>query len=234
MRTSLPFDPEPGTVNHLLTHRLRPDLKRTVLYGTLAAFAAGAVRVYGNASWTSLPAAVTTCLGTLVFVALAVLAVRSGASEVAAVSRARFGDAHAAVVALLLTLAGYATTVLLVLIVLGVPPARLLVSGAVTGVVLGVAAQQSLGNVVAGLVLLLNRPFQVGHVITVRSGSLAGPYTGTVRSIGLTYVHLDTDNGLVLLPNSGVLAAAVGPHHDPADLRAREGDGSVPEQSRGQ
>jgi len=50
-----------------------------------------------------------------------VLAVRSGASEVAAVSRTRFGDAHAAVVALLLTLAGYAATVMSLLVLLQVP-----------------------------------------------------------------------------------------------------------------
>jgi len=76
------------------------------------------------------------------------------------------------------------------------------------------ARQQSLGNVVAGLVLLLSRPFQVGQHITVRSGALAGTYTGLVLSIGLTYVQLDTDEGLILLPNSGVLAAAVGPRSD--------------------
>jgi len=48
-------------------------------------------------------------------------------------------------------------------------------------------------------------------VLAVRSGALAGPYTGQVLSIGLTYVQLDTDEGVILLPNSGVLAAAVGP-----------------------
>jgi hypothetical protein len=32
-----------------------------------------------------------------------------------------------------------------------------------------------------------------------------------VLTIGLTYVQLDTDEGIILLPNSGVLAAAVGP-----------------------
>jgi small-conductance mechanosensitive channel len=68
-----------------------------------------------------------------------------------------------------------------------------------------------LGNVVAGLVLLFNRPFQVGQEITVRSGALAGPYSGRVLGIGLTYVQLGTDEGVVFLPNSGVLAAAVGP-----------------------
>jgi len=41
---------------------------------------------------------------------------------------------------LLLTLAGYAAAVMALLVLLQVPVGRLLVSGAVTGVVLGVAA----------------------------------------------------------------------------------------------
>lgn len=206
-----PFEPAPGTVNHLLTARLRPDFKRAVAFGLLALVAAVLVRVYGDLHWSSLVESAVTLAGSGAFVALAVLAVRSAASEVAAVSRARFGDGHASVVALLLTLAGYTATTLSLLVLLQVPVQRLLVSGAVTGVVVGIAAQQSLANVVAGLVMLLNRPFQVGQEIIVRSGALAGPYSGRVLSVGLTYVQLDTDEGVVLLPNSGVLAAAVGP-----------------------
>jgi small-conductance mechanosensitive channel len=211
IRTLTPFEPAPGTVNHLLTARLRPDFKRAVGFGLLALVAAFLVRAYGNLSWSSLPDSVIAGGGSIAFVALAVLSVRSAASEVAAVSRARFGDAHASVVALLLTLAGYTATTVSLLVLLNVPVQRLLVSGAVTGVVLGIAAQQSLANVVAGLVLLLNRPFQVGQEITVRSGALAGPYSGRVLSVGLTYVQLDTEEGVVLIPNSGVLASVVGP-----------------------
>ena len=213
------FDPVPGSVNHLLTRRLRPDFKRALTFGGAAGLVALAVRLYGGLRGSPLAEAVTTAAGGVMFVALAVLAVRSAASEIATVSRLRFGDAHANVVGLLVTLFGYGLTALALLIVLGVPPGRLLVSGAVTGVVLGVGAQQSLGNVVAGLVLLLNRPFQVGHEITVRSGALAGPYSGRVMSVGLTYVQLDTDEGVVLLPNSGVLAAVVGPRVAQEDLR---------------
>lgn len=198
-------------MNHRLTSRLRPDFKRALVFGGAAGGVAAAVRVYGSLRWSSPAESLTAVAGGVAFVALAVLAVRSAAGEIATVSRLRFGDAHANVVALLITLTGYALTALALLVVLGVPPARLLVSGAVTGVVLGVAAQQSLGNVVAGVVLLLNRPFQVGQQITVRSGALAGPYSGRVLSVGLTYVQLDTAEGVVLLPNSGVLAAAVGP-----------------------
>ena len=211
MRSSTPFDPAPGTVSHLLTSRLRPDFKRALTFGAAALIVAVALHPHLDLSWTSPVEALVALASGVAFTTLSVLAVRSAASEVAAVSRLRFGDAHANVVGLLMTLGGYAVTALALFVMLGVSPARLLVSGAVTGVILGVAAQQSLGNVVAGLVLLLNRPFQVGHEITVRSGALAGPYSGRVLSIGLTYVHLDTAEGVVLLPNSGVLASAVGP-----------------------
>ncbi len=37
-----------GTVNHLITGRLRPDLKRTVTFGLLALIVAAAVRIYGD------------------------------------------------------------------------------------------------------------------------------------------------------------------------------------------
>jgi small-conductance mechanosensitive channel len=211
MRTLTPFEPAPGTVNHLLTNRLRPHFKRSVTFGVLALIAASVVRLYGDLHWRSPADSGIALAGSIAFVALSVLAVRSVASEVAAVSRARFGDAHASVVGLLLTLFGYTATTVALLVLLQVPVQRLLVSGAVTGVVLGIAAQQSLANVVAGLVLLLNRPFQVGQQITVRSGALAGPFSGRVLSVGLTYVQLDTAEGVVLLPNSGVLAAVVGP-----------------------
>lgn len=201
----------PGTVNHLLTARLRPDFKRAVAYGLLALVVGAVVRDLGSLHWNSLSESTVALAGGLSFVALAVLTVRTAASEAAAVSRLKFGDAHASVVGLLFTLVGYAATTLALLILLRVPVERLLVSGAVTGVVLGIAAQQSLGNAVAGVVMLLNRPFQVGDDITVRSGGLGGPFSGRVLTLGLTYIRLATDEGVLLLPNSGVLAGVVGP-----------------------
>lgn len=91
------------------------------------------------------------------------------------------------------------------------PVEHLLVGGAVTGIILGIAAQQSLGNVFAGIVLLFARPYIPGERIRVRSGSLGGPLDGTVTSVGLLYTTLETDEGAVNIPNGGLLAAAVGP-----------------------
>jgi len=83
--------------------------------------------------------------------------------------------------------------------------------GAITGILLGIAAQQTLANLFAGIVLLLSRPFTVGQWVRIRSGALGGQLDGTVTEIGITYVHLDTGEGVMALPNSQVLAAAVGP-----------------------
>ena len=92
-----------------------------------------------------------------------------------------------------------------------VPIGQLLVGGAVTTILLGIAGQQSLSNIFAGLVLLLSRPFMVGDYIRLKSGALGGITDGLVAEIGITYLRLDTEDGTLHLPNSQVLAAAVGP-----------------------
>jgi len=86
---------------------------------------------------------------------------------------------------------------------------QFVLGASLTGVVLGIAAQQTLGNVFAGVVILLVQPFRVGSEIVVRSGQLNGPFPGTVRSLGLTYTTLVTDDGVMMVPNSQMLAAAV-------------------------
>ena len=47
--------------------------------------------------------------------------------------------------------------------------------------------------------------------MTIRSGALGGPIIGRVSGMTLTYVTVRTAAGPVLVPNSAVLAAAVGP-----------------------
>ena len=74
-----------------------------------------------------------------------------------------------------------------------------------------IAAQQALGNVFAGLVVMLARPFQVGDAIRLRAGALGGTIDGTVTDIGITYVRVDTGGGVISVPNSQVLNAVVGP-----------------------
>jgi len=105
-----------------------------------------------------------------------------------------------------------------------------LVGGVVTGVVIGIAAQQTLGNFFAGLVLMFARPFAVGERVIIRSGAMGGPFEGVIAGIGIMYTSITTADALVNLPNSGVLSAAVG--SAPKD-QAPDPDPSPPDRSTG-
>ncbi|GAC1326168.1 MAG: hypothetical protein NVSMB13_10600 [Mycobacteriales bacterium] len=191
--------------------RLRPDLRRAAVAGGLAVVAAVLGSTFGSVRSPELHRKLIGLAGALVFIVFAVTAVRSLAGELARVSDPRLGDSRSSVLKLVVTLTGYVVVTFTLLALLSVPVGRLAVSGAVTGVIIGIAAQQALSNVFAGLVLVLNRPFVVGDEISVRSGALGGPHEGRVLAMGLTYVTLQTDETVLSLPNSGVLASAVGP-----------------------
>jgi len=124
---------------------------------------------------------------------------------------------HASVVRYLLLLIGGVTTLIITLALFRVPIGQLVVGGALTSVFVGIAAQQALGNVFAGMVLLLAHPFRVGDSVRFQAGALWGQLDGTVVEIGITYVRLDTGTraGILNVPNSLVLNAIVGPRPAP-------------------
>ena len=121
------------------------------------------------------------------------------------------GVSHAAIVRYALVLIGAVTTLLVTLALFSIPVEQLLLGGALTSVFVGIAAQQSLSNVFAGLVLLVARPFAVGDSIRLRAGALSGEIDGTVTEIGITYVRMSCSDGIISVPNSQVLNAVVGP-----------------------
>ena len=80
--------------------------------------------------------------------------------------------------------------VVIALRIAGVTMGTLAVGGAFTAIVLGLAAQQTIGNVFAGIVLQGTRPFRVGQRVRLVGGALAGSLEGTVSSLGLFYTTL--------------------------------------------
>jgi small-conductance mechanosensitive channel len=105
----------------------------------------------------------------------------------------------------------------------GLRPETLAVGGAITAVILGLAAQQTIGNLIAGTVLMSARPFRVGDRVRMHAGGVAGQVEGTVTSVGLLYVTLANGEDRILVPNNVVLAGAVVPLREPSgvDMRAR-------------
>src|SRR5215218_1995015 len=83
-----------------------------------------------------------------------------------------------------------AAVVILALRIAGVNAGTLAVGGAFTAVLLGLAAQQAMSGIFAGIVLQSTRPFRVGERVRLVGGALAGSIEGTVTSLGLFYTTL--------------------------------------------
>jgi Mechanosensitive ion channel len=147
----------------------------------------------------------------LAFFLLAGVATIGLANKARDVLQPSVGSAHAGIVRFAVLLAGGLATLIVTLQLFNIAVTQLVVGGALTGVLVGIAAQQSLANIFAGIMLLIARPFQVGDEVGIRSGALSGLIEGTVSEVSITYVRLETENGPIHLPNSQVLAAAVGP-----------------------
>src|SRR4051812_5246475 len=142
----------------------------------------------------------------------------------------RLDPAMAGTVGFLVRLATMLITLLIALRIAGVRPRDLAVGGAFTAVVFGLAAQQTLGNLFAGTVLLSARPFRVGERVRLQGGGLAGTVEGIVSSLGLLYTVLSDGEDEVMVPNNVVLSVAVVPLREPdaVDLRARLRPGVTP------
>ena len=77
----------------------------------------------------------------------------------------------------------------------------LLAGAGVASVVIGLAAQSTLGNLVAGISMTIYRPFRLGDILQVAAPT--GTETGIVEHISLGYTTLRVQDGrYVVLPNS--------------------------------
>ncbi len=144
----------------------------------------------------------------------------------------RMDPATAGTFGFLLRLITVGFALVLALNVAGASFQSLAVGGAFTAVIIGLAAQQTLGNVIAGMVLLTARPFRVGQRVRLQAGALSGQIDGTVSSLGLLYVNILRGSEQVMIPNTQALAAVVVPLSEPdgVDVKVRLSSGVTPSQ----
>ena len=103
-----------------------------------------------------------------------------------------------------LKLALYAIYVIVILDRLGINPTSLVALLSVGALALALAAEDILGNMAGGLVILTSHPFTIGDYVEASGTS------GTVEEITLNHTKLVTPDGLtVLLPNKALSAAQV-------------------------
>jgi small conductance mechanosensitive channel len=142
----------------------------------------------------------------------------------------RLDPGTAGTVGFLIRLGFVGLAIIVALRIAGLDPRTLAVGGAFTAVIVGLAAQQTLGNLIAGTVLLSARPFRVGERVRLQGGGIAGQIEGIVSSLGLLYTTFAQGDDHVMIPNSVVLNVAIVPLREPdgVDLRARLAAGVTP------
>ncbi len=142
----------------------------------------------------------------------------------------RMDPATAGTVGFVIRLTTLGITLLVSLSVAGIGPSTIAVGGAFTAVIFGLAAQQTLGNLFAGMVLLSARPFRVGERVRLQAGAVGGSVEGIVSSLGLLYTELARGEDRVMIPNNVVLSAAVVPLREPdsVDVKVRLASGIRP------
>jgi small-conductance mechanosensitive channel len=144
----------------------------------------------------------------------------------------RMDPATAGTVGFIIRLVTGAIVLVWALYIAGANSSSLIAGSAFTAVILGLAAQQTLGNVFAGMVLLSARPFRVGERVRLQAGAVGGTVEGVVSSLGLLYTTLARGADRIMVPNNVVLAAVVVPLREPdsVDVRVRLTSGVSPSQ----
>ncbi len=82
--------------------------------------------------------------------------------------------------------------------------AGILASSAVIGIVVGFAAQRTIGNFIAGLLIAISQPIRLGDYVETEG------LTGVVEEIGLTYTFIRTpDNDRLVIPNEKIASDTI-------------------------
>lgn len=82
----------------------------------------------------------------------------------------------------------------------------LLAGVSLVSVVIGFAAQTTLGNLVAGISLVLYRPFRRGDRLQISAPTADSCETGTVEDMSLGFTVLRTDDGRKIIVANGTMA----------------------------
>jgi small-conductance mechanosensitive channel len=100
----------------------------------------------------------------------------------------------------------YAIAVILALDILGVNVMPFIAGAGVAGIAIGFAAKDTLSNLIAGVLLILDRPFEVGDRIEVWSAPTGSATWGDVIDIGLRATKIKTtDNIIIVIPNNEIM-----------------------------
>jgi len=100
----------------------------------------------------------------------------------------------------------FATAIVMALDLLGVNVMPVIAGAGVAGVAVGFAAKDTLSNLIAGVLLIIDRPFEVGDRIEVWRAPTKSATWGDVIDIGLRATKIKTtDNIVIIIPNNEIM-----------------------------
>ena len=100
----------------------------------------------------------------------------------------------------------YAVAVILALDIMGINVMPFVAGAGVMGVAIGFAAKDTLSNLIAGILLIIDRPFEIGDRIEVWSAPTGSASWGDVIDIGLRATKIKTtDNIIIVIPNNEIM-----------------------------
>ncbi len=100
----------------------------------------------------------------------------------------------------------YITAIILALDILGVNVMPFIAGAGVIGIAIGFAAKDTLSNLIAGVLLIIDRPFEIGDRIEVWNAPAGSATWGDVIDIGLRATKIrTTDNIVIIIPNNEIM-----------------------------
>lgn len=100
----------------------------------------------------------------------------------------------------------YILAVILALDLLGINVVPFIAGAGVLGVAVGFAAKDTLSNLIAGVLLIIDRPFEIGDRIEVWAAPTGSATWGDVIDIGIRATRIKTtDNIIIIIPNNEIM-----------------------------
>ncbi len=100
----------------------------------------------------------------------------------------------------------YVVAIILALDLLGINVMPFIAGAGILGIAIGFAAKDTLSNLIAGILLIIDRPFEVGDRIEVWTAPTGSATWGDVIDIGIRATKIKTtDNIVIIIPNNEIM-----------------------------
>jgi small conductance mechanosensitive channel len=111
---------------------------------------------------------------------------------------------NAEIIRILIKIVGAILVISIIISYLSEDPIIAASVGTITGIVIGFASQNVIGNLISGLYLAISRPFRIGDTATIFGN------TGIIFDIGVLYTRLRNDEGhIILAPNLSMVSTTI-------------------------